>query len=469
MTERAASDAFEAIVLAAGKGTRMKSPTPKVLHEVAEKPLVSWVVEAALEAGAVRVIVVVGHEREAVEEQLQERFGDAVVTALQAHQRGTGDAVLAALPKLSKGAKTAVILYGDCPLIPGEDIQALVNKRGQAPLSLLVSELDNPTGYGRILRNQGHVTAIREEKDCSEAERQIREVNPGLYAVDAAFLRTACRSLTSNNAAGELYLTDLVAQAAAAEGVVALSRPITMLLGINTQRELATAEAHMQDRIAARHGEAGVCFRHRASTWIGAQVELEAGVVLEPHTILRGKTRVQAGARIDAGAVLEDANIGANCWIKPYTVVSEATVEEGAQVGPFAHLRSGTQLGPRVRVGNFVETKKTTMAEGAKASHLSYLGDAVIGPRANIGAGTIFCNYDGVNKHTTTIEEDAFVGSDCQLVAPVTVGRGSYIATGTTVTRNVPEDALAVGRAKQENKEGYAKRLRARFGAKRKD
>ena len=457
---------FAAVVLAAGQGTRMKSQTPKVLHEVAGRPLVGWSIDTALDAGAEKVVVVVGHGREKVEAYVNARYaGRPVVTAVQAEQRGTGDAVRCALPALADWGGAVLIGYGDCPLIPPTALEALRQARGDRALALLVASLDEPTGYGRILRSDGRVVGICEEKDASREIRAINEVNPGVYLIEGGFLRDALAGLSSDNAAGELYLTDLVATAAKESGVSDVSWSIEDLVGINDRWELVRAETRMQSRLSQTHARRGVTIRRPETTWIGADVELAADVTIEGQVVLRGHTRIETGAHVDVGCVLENVVVASNARVKPYTVAADSRIGQRAQVGPFSHLRPHSELGNDTRVGNFVETKKTRLDDGAKASHLAYLGDGVVGKRANIACGTIFCNYDGVQKHTTVVEDDAFVGSDVQLVAPVTIGRGAYVATGTTVTRDVPADALAVGRTRQTNKEGYASRLRARMQA----
>ena len=460
---------FAAVVLAAGQGTRMKSALPKVLHELAGAPLVTWPVAAALEAGAERVVVVLGHGREAVEEVLRARFGDRVDTTLQEDQLGTGHAVRCAMPALEGWEGSVVILYGDVPLMEAESIAALVNARGDAPLSLLTCRAEDPTGYGRILRNdEGRVTGIREHRDCSDEEHGIDEVNPGLYAADAAFLREALGHLRDDNDQGELYLTDIVHDAVKRGGAVSVDHPLESLQGVNDRAQLAEASAVMRRRIATRHARSGVTVRDLDRVDIDASVTIGVDAVLEPGVVLRGDTRVGERARVDVGCVLTDVKVAAGAYLKPYTVASESEIGEGAHTGPFTHLRPGSVLGPESKVGNFVEMKKTTMGRGAKASHLSYLGDGVVGDDVNIGAGTIFCNYDGFSKHVTVLEDGCFIGSDSQLVAPIRVGKGAYVATGTTVTKDVPDDALAVGRARQSNKEGYASRLKARLRAKKK-
>lgn len=466
-----------AIVLAAGQGTRMKSARPKVLHELAGRPMVLHVLEAVLDAGAEHVIVVVGHGREAVEEVVRARHGERVSIVVQAEQRGTGHAVGCALPALRDDATRVLLVCGDTPLLAAGDLRALAASldaplhegaeagAARAELGMLTMHVDDPTGYGRVLRDaSGRVTAVREHKDASPEERLVREVNPAVYVASAAFLRASVGELEPNNAAGELYFTDVVAKAARAGAVVArTSSDALSLQGINDRAQLAHAEALLFERIADRHRRAGATIR--AGARIDAEVVVGADVVIEHGVVLRGATRVGDGAVLDVGAVLTNVEVGPFAVVKPYSVLSDSIVGERAQVGPFSHLRPESVLEAEVHVGNFVETKKTVLRRGAKANHLAYLGDGDVGEGANVGAGTIFCNYDGFKKHKTVIGRGAFIGSDTQLVAPITVGEGAYVATGTTVTRDVPADGLAISRVKQENKEGYASRLRARLKA----
>lgn len=454
-----------AIVLAAGQGTRMRSARPKVLHSIAGRALVEWSVGAALEAGLERAVVVVGHGREQVEATVRARFGDKAVFAHQAEQRGTGHAVQCALGALGPIEGTVVVLYGDCPLVRAETVAELVRARADegTPLAMLTMTLADPTGYGRILRDaRGEVTAIREHKDASEDERAVREVNPGVYAIDAAFLRSAIASLTTDNAQGELYLTDVVERAAREARVTTRPGDAGELRGVNDRAELAVCASERRRRIALAHARAGVGFASLDDVYVDADVTLEPDAWIGAGVHLRGRTHVSAGASIDVGAVLEDAFVGEGAHVLPYTVVRGSRLGAASEVGPFSHIRPDTELGEGAKVGNFSETKKTKLGRGAKVNHLAYVGDGVIGANVNVGAGTIFCNYDGVNKHTTVLEDDVFIGSDSQLVAPVRVGKGAYVASGTTVTKDVPPDALAISRTKQENKEGLAAKLRAR-------
>ena len=470
---------FVAVVLAAGQGTRMKSALPKVLHPLCGRALVAWPVLAALEAGAARVVVVVGHGRDAVEAALATRFPEhtrdgRVTTAVQQRQLGTGDAVRSALPALADVADRdyVVVLCGDTPLLRHEALEALLDTTAQAGArcGMLTGTVDDPTGYGRIVRDAGgRVVAIREHRDATPEERAIREMNPGVYAVEKSFLTHAIAALDTKNAQGELYLTDVVARAATEDAAGVAAQPWTMedLHGVNDRFDLARAESLLRARILRDLGRSGVTVRDLAATYVDAEVVVEPDVTLEPGGVLRGRTRVGAGARLDVGCVLEDVVVAPGARLRPYTIATDSTIGERAQVGPFSHLRPRSALGPDAHVGNFVETKATTLGARSKANHLAYLGDGVVGEDVNIGAGTIFCNYDGFQKHVTRLEDGAFIGSDSQLVAPVTVGRGAYVATGTTVTRDVPADALAIGRTKQENKAGYASRLRATMKAKK--
>lgn len=447
----------------------MKSDRPKVLHEIAGRALVSWVVDATIEAGATRWLVVVGHGRDAVEGELRARFGDEVEIVLQPEQRGTGDAVRCAIEADASLDGRVVVLYGDCPLIPPTLLGRLVDRSGQADVGLVTASLEDPSGYGRIVRNEaGDVQKIIEDQDCSTDERAISEVNPGLYAFEAGFLRTAIARLTPDNAQGQLYLTDVVELAADASKVVDVPGDMNELTGVNTQRDLAIAAASRRRTMADALAKSGVAVTDLDALYVDADCEIEPGARLGANVHLRGRCLVRAGAQVDVGCVLTNVVVEKDAQVLPYSVATDSVIGEGASVGPFSHLRPHTELGPKSKVGNFSETKKTKVGKGSKVNHLSYVGDGVIGEGVNIGAGTIFCNYDGYQKHTTVLEDGVFIGSDSQLVAPVTVKKGAYVASGTTVTRDVPEDALAVARTKQENKEGYAARLRARFNRKKK-
>jgi bifunctional UDP-N-acetylglucosamine pyrophosphorylase/glucosamine-1-phosphate N-acetyltransferase len=456
---------LSAIVLAAGQGKRMKSALNKVMHTAAGRPLVFYPVRAAIEAGAANVVVVANRDnRASIEQYLVPTFGaDRVRMVIQDPPRGTGDAARIGLEPVQ--SERVLILYGDTPLLEPTELGQLVKALEQgSDLALMTCTLPDPSGYGRVLRDAGgRVSEVREDRDLEPSQRALLEVNAGVYVARTGMLREALATLRPNNAQGEYYLTDVVAIAAHAGGAVAVSAHPDVLLGVNDRSQLAQAEEILFAKGRLRHGAAGVTLRGDAR--IDDTVTLEPDVTLEAGVRLRGDTRIEAGAFIDVGSVIVDSKIGPRAVIKPYSVITSSSVGEAAQIGPFAHLRPDSEIESDAHIGNFVETKKTRVRRGAKANHLSYLGDADIGEGANVGAGTIFCNYDGFQKHTTVLEDGVFVGSDSQLVAPVTVGKDAYIATGTTVTSDVPPDALAIGRARQENKPNYASKLRARLKA----
>ena len=458
-----------AIILAAGHGTRMKSSLPKVLHPVCGRPLLHYPLRAAIEAGCGEVVVVVGHGRDAVEAYLARAFGSSAVTvktAVQEAQRGTGDAARAGLAGVRHDAERILLFYGDVPMLEAEDVVNVVRALGDHALAMAACTTEDPFGYGRVLRDaSGNVLEIREQRDlATEAERAVKEWNPGIYAARRAFFEEALASLVPNNAQGELYLTDIVRHASSrGQTVVAVPSRADVMDGVNDRAQLALSDRAMQERLLKRHRLSGVTIRDGARVEDGVTIGSDA--VIESHAVLRGTTRIGAGATVDIGCVLTNAVIEEGVSLKPYSVVTDSIVRARAQIGPFSHLRPESDIGEDAHVGNFVETKKTRLDRGAKANHLAYLGDGFVGEAANIGAGTIFCNYDGFQKHVTRIGKGAFIGSDSQLVAPVTIGDGAYVATGTTVTKDVPGDALAIGRTKQENKEGYAARLRGRLKA----
>jgi bifunctional UDP-N-acetylglucosamine pyrophosphorylase/glucosamine-1-phosphate N-acetyltransferase len=422
-------------------------------------------VAAARAAGAARVVVIAApQDREAVESYLAAAFGqDAIRVVVQDPPRGTGDAARVGVAALDASAKRTLILSGDVPLIACEDVLGLAAALSpESALVLGTCRMDDPRGYGRILRDRsGRAVGIREQPDLKDAsEAAINEINAGLYAVDVAALKSALAKLTPNNAQGEYYLTDILPLFAQQGGVASVELSRDAVFGVNDRSQLARVEDVMFARIAERHRLAG------SSIALGARiddaVQIGADARIESNVCLRGNTVVGDGCSIDVGCVVSDSTLAARVTLHPYTVVEESSIGEGCQLGPFARVRPKSVLEADVRLGNFVETKATRMRRGAKANHLSYLGDGDVGENTNIGAGTIFCNYDGVTKSKTTIGRDVFIGSDSQLVAPVTVGDGAYVATATCVTQDVPADALAIGRVRQANKEGYAPVLRAR-------
>ena len=441
-----------AIVLAAGLGTRMKSALPKALHRIAGRPLCHFPVHAALDAGCDEVVVVVGHGKDLVAASLAEAFGERVKIAVQEQQLGTGDAARAGLAVVSPTCTRVLIVNGDAPLVSAEHLQELMQYTGVLTLATCI--LAEPEGYGRIVRRGDEVVAIREQKDLREGEAGIFEINPGIYLGDAVFLREVLPKLEANNAQREYYLTDVVEHAVrSGHSVRGVALPSEVMIGVNDRDQLMNAEIVLYTQIAKRWRHAGVTVHGAAR--IQLSVTIEADAEIETGVSLRGATRIGAGARIDVGCVLTDVVVAAGAYLKPYTVAEASSIGEGAQVGPFSHLRPGSELGAEVHIGNFVETKKTTIGRGSKANHLAYLGDGVIGARVNVGAGTIFCNYDGVRKHITVLEDDVFIGSDSQLVAPVTVRRGATLGAGTTLTKDAPAGKLTLSRAKQMTLDGW--------------
>lgn len=449
-----------AVVLAAGLGTRMKSQLPKVLHRIAGRPLIEFPVRAALELGVAAVVVVTSGHPE-IEASLTKAFGAKVVTAVQDPPRGTGDAARVGLERVS--TERTLILCGDTPLVTAKELELLLGESRGAELSLLSAMPTEPAGYGRVLRApDGRVLEIREQRDLkTDAERAVREVNSGIYAAKTSVLVEAVKHLRPMNAQGELYLTDVVVSVAGRGRVVALVGSADALVGVNDRAQLREAEELLYERIRGRLGREGVMVRGDAR--VDDTVVVEPGAEIEAGVRLRGATRIGADSRIDVGSVLTDVTLGVGVNVKPYSVMTSSSVGDRAEIGPFSHLRPDSEIEAEAHLGNFVETKKTRVRRGAKANHLAYLGDADIGERANIGAGTIVCNYDGFQKHRTTIGAEAFIGSDSQLVAPVTIGKGAFVASGTTVTEDVPDEALALSRAPQVNKPGRGAALKARL------
>ena len=448
-----------AIVLAAGKGTRMKSRRPKVLHEVCGRPLAYYPVKRALDLGADPVVVVVGHQAEAVEASLAAALPGAPVRfAVQEQQLGTAHAVISAASALKGFKGSVLILSGDTPLLTTETLRAVTDARAKsgAALAFATMHLDNPEGYGRLVRApDGGPALIIEEKDATAEEKRITEVNAGLYCADAAFLWKVLSQVDSQNVQKEFYLTDIVAIAAEGPGAVSAHVSYVEAAGVNDQEELSLAGRAMTRHLAEALMESGVTIEDPERFDVDEGVTVGPDTVIEPSVRLRGRTAVGAGCRIGQGSILADTTVADGVTVRPYTVTEEAVVGAGAIVGPFSRLRPGTELGEGVHVGNFVELKKTRMGKGAKANHLTYLGDATVGAGTNVGCGTVTCNYDGEKKHPTVIGERAFIGSDSILVAPITVGDGAYVAAGSTLTEDVPPGALAVGRARQVTKEGW--------------
>jgi bifunctional UDP-N-acetylglucosamine pyrophosphorylase/glucosamine-1-phosphate N-acetyltransferase len=452
---------LEVVILAAGLGTRMKSATIKVLHRAAGRPIIDYVVDLSHALCDQPPVVIVGHQREAVQEWLGERARFAV----QDKQLGTGHAVLQASQVLSGdlAGRKVLILSGDVPLTRVETLRQLLDEHDRSgnAMTLLTMKLDDPAMYGRIVRDpSGGVQRIVEAKDASDDEKRIAEVNAGIYVFDGANLFDHLRQLSTNNAQGEYYLTDVLSmlrKAGQRVGAVVAGDPIEAV-GVNSRSELATVEAEIQRRVIATLMRDGVTFRNPATVVIDSTVAIGADSVVYPFVTIEGTSTIGQRCVIEPGVHLVNVTVGDDVHLKTGTVAEDAVIESEAVVGPYAHLRPGSKLGRHVKVGNFVETKKAVFGEGSKASHLSYIGDADIGANVNIGAGTITCNYDGVNKHKTVLEDGVFIGSDTQLVAPVTVGRGAYVGAGSTITKDVPPDALALSRVPQKNVEGWATR-----------
>jgi bifunctional UDP-N-acetylglucosamine pyrophosphorylase/glucosamine-1-phosphate N-acetyltransferase len=457
-----------AIVLAAGEGTRMRSALPKVLHRVAGRPLVEHAVRAVAGLDPKYLVVVVGHGRDAVQAHLRElatALGREILSAVQAQQRGTGDAVRVALAELPPELSgTVLVSYGDVALLDTATLAGLVAEHHRAghAVTVLSAVLADPTGYGRVLRDaSGAVTGIVEHRDATAAQRAVNEINSGVFAFDAEVLRQALDGLRPTNSQGEQYLTDVLGAAwerGLAVGAYQCPDP-SLVAGVNDRVQLATVGAELNRRLLRQWMLAGVTIIDPASVWLDADVDLGRDVVLYPGVQLQAGTVVGPGAQIGPDSTLSGCRIGAGATVIRTHAV-DAEVAQGAQVGPFAYLRPGTRIGERAKVGTFVETKNAHLGTGAKVPHLSYVGDATIGEGTNIGAGTVFVNYDGIAKHHTTVGAHARTGADNMFVAPVTIGDGAYTAAGSVITDDVPPGALAVARARQRNIEGWVARRR---------
>lgn len=450
------------IILAAGKGTRMKSRLAKVLHPLAGLPMLGYVMALVKSLQFERAFVVVGHQADRVSELVSE---EGMTPLLQDPPRGTGDAVLKAKEILKDYCGPVLILNGDTPLLRKETIEKFLAdyKKTGAVVGLLTVSLDCPQGYGRILRREdGAILRIVEEKDATPAERAIKEVNTGIYLCDADFLFRALAQIQPDNKQGEYYLTDIIG-IAVSEGLHLMGREADPeeVIGVNSRSDLAVVAAVMRRRINAQWMAEGVSFIDPSRVQIDAMVKIGADSVLYPGVYLQGSTEIGEGVTIYSSRI-SDSKIADEVIIKDHCVLEKVVVESQAIIGPFSHLRPETVIRKKARVGNFVEVKKTVLGEGSKANHLTYLGDATIGRGVNIGAGTITCNYDGKNKFQTIIEDDVFIGSDTQLLAPVSVGKGAWIAAGTTVTKDVPAAALAVSRVKQSNHLDWAKKKKSK-------
>ena len=447
------------VILAAGKGMRMKSDLVKVLHSVAGSPMLSYPLDLSRSLKPSRLLVVVGFQADLVQEKFQ---GDDVTFVHQKEPLGTGHAVLAARPALQRFHGTVLILSGDVPLLTEGTIKSFIqsHQERQAALSVMTVELENPKGYGRVFRNaEGSLLRITEDKDLKPGEEKVQEINTGIYCVDADFLFSALSHVTLQNAQKEYYLTDIVAQANSGKKKVFpfLVEDSLEVMGINTRVELARANQCMKKKIAEQHMLDGVTLIDPETTYIDREVKIGRDSVIYPNCYLLGKTSLGKGCVIEPGCKITDTRIGNRVTIKASSVISACRIEDQVEVGPFAHLRPETLLREGSRIGNFVEVKKSVIGKGTKANHLSYIGDATLGERINVGAGTITCNYDGKKKHPTVIEDGVFIGSNTALVAPIKVSRNSIIGAGSTITKQVPPDTLAVARGKQVH---YRRRLK---------
>ena len=436
------------VILAAGMGKRMYSDLPKVLHPVAGRPMLAHVLDTARALSPSRLVVVVGHGAARVREAVA---ADDVAFAEQAQQLGTGHAVMQALPLLDDNQPT-LVLYGDVPLTSAATLQALVAEAGTQRFGVLTVEMPDPTGYGRIVRDAaGSIVRIVEQKDASEAEKAIREINTGIIVCPTGHLRKWLSTLRNDNAQGEYYLTDTVERAVAdgVETVSAQPAAVWETLGVNSKLQLAEVERIHQGNQARRLLEAGVTLLDPARIDVRGELTCGRDVTIDVGCVFEGRVHLEDGVRIGAHCVVRNSTVGAGAQVHPFCHIDEAKIGPAGRIGPYARLRPGTELGEDVHIGNFVEVKNAQVAAHSKANHLAYVGDATVGSRVNIGAGTITCNYDGVNKHRTVIEDDVFIGSDTQLVAPVTVRRGATLGAGTTLTKEAPADKLTLSRAKQ--------------------
>jgi bifunctional UDP-N-acetylglucosamine pyrophosphorylase/glucosamine-1-phosphate N-acetyltransferase len=438
----------------------MKSKTPKVLHKVAGKSMIQHVLRTANAISPTTISLIVGHQANAIQLYLSAVPG--LQFAVQEPQLGTAHALRQAEPLLAGRTGTLVLLSGDVPLLSVQTLDALVraHRGAHAAATVVTAMVARPFGYGRIVRSKGHIVRIVEERDASPQQRQIKEINSGIYAFDLAPLFDALRDISSTNAQGEYYLTDLVAVYRRRKLVVdtLLVEDPREIKGINSRTELAEVSRLVTQKKNEELMAAGVTLIDPATTYIDVDAEIQADTVIHPGAIIEGRTKIGAGCEIQGYVRITDSEIGDRVTVNNFCVIAGSKVAGGAAVGPFAHLRPGSMVGDSAKVGNFVELKKTTLGSKAKANHLSYLGDATIGAGVNVGAGTITCNYDGVAKHETVIEDGAFIGSDSQLIAPVRIGKGAYVAAGSSITEDVPAGALGIARGRQSNVAGWVER-----------
>lgn len=448
------------VILAAGMGKRMQSALPKVLHPLAGKPLLAHVIDTARTLSPTRLCVVYGHGGDAVPVALK---AEDTAFAKQEPQLGTGHAVMQAVPQLDESVPT-LVLYGDVPLTTADTLRRLLDAADNDKLAILTVELEDATGYGRIVREGGEIVRIAEQKDANEAERAIREVNSGILVAPTAALKRWLATLSNNNAQGEYYLTDIVARAVAEDMPVRSAQPAAVweTLGVNSKVQLAELERIHQLNIAGKLLEQGVTLTDPARLDVRGTLTCGRDVSIDVNCVFEGEVSIEEGAAIGAHCVIRNATIAKGAQIKPFCHIEDAVVGPKSQIGPYARLRPGTELGEDVHIGNFVEVKNSQIAAHSKANHLAYVGDATVGSRVNIGAGTITCNYDGANKFRTVIEDDAFIGSDSQLVAPVTVGKGATLGAGTTLTKDAPAGQLTVSRARQVSIAGWQRPVKVK-------
>lgn len=468
-----AGASLSALVLAAGQGTRMRSTTIKLLHPLWGRPMLAWTLDAVRALNPDNLLVITGFQAEQVREALD---GESIQRqdVLQESPRGTGHAVMCAREALGAHPDgDLLILNGDLPLLTGDSLSRFLaaHRNAGATLSVLSTEPEDATGYGRMVRDGDRLARIVEHKDATTEERTIREINCGVYLVRLPALLSALENLGNDNAQGEYYLTDIV-QTLAAQG--ALVQPVLHphpgeVLGVNDRRELAEASGFLGDRKRQELMRDGVTLLDPARTYIDPRARIGTDTTIYPNVWIEGPCHIGSGCEVRPNVHLIDTRVGDGVTLKDHCVIEKSDIGDAAQVGPFAHLRPGTILARDVKIGNFVETKKTQLGEGSKASHLSYLGDARIGRGVNVGAGTITCNYDGRDKHLTVLEDGVFIGSDTQLVAPVTVGSGAYVGAGSTITNDVPSGALALTRVPQRNIQGWAERKKEQADKDRKD
>ncbi|MBS3995643.1 MAG: bifunctional UDP-N-acetylglucosamine diphosphorylase/glucosamine-1-phosphate N-acetyltransferase GlmU [Alkaliphilus sp.] len=448
-------DDITAVILAAGAGTRMKSNLPKVLHQLCGKSMVEHVIDVSMEVHVKKTVVVIGHGADLLENALSHRN---VHFACQREQLGTGHAVMQAKAEIPDEGYV-LLLYGDTPLIKSGTIQQLIDHHieGSYKATVLTANFEDPSGYGRIVRDDvGNVKGIVEHKDANDLERAIHEINSGIYCYDAKFLKEALGCIKNDNSQGEYYITDAIGilrNAGHTVGALKI-RDNTEIMGINSKVQLAEAQEIMQKRLLENLMNNGVTIIHPQNTYVDKEVEIGRDTVLYPGVILRGSTKIGEDCIIGHNSRIEDSVIGNSVEIQSSTII-KSSIEEGSHVGPYAYLRPNSRLGKNVKIGDFVEVKDSTIGDNSKASHLAYIGNAEVGENVNIGCGVVFVNYDGKNKHKTIVEDNAFVGSNVNLVAPVTVKKYGYIATGSTITTEVPEGALSVARARQKNILGW--------------